>query len=50
MITAPSNPELLGNVISEMNLQGMYSEKIFSNLNDFRDGKFKPNQKIKTIY
>ncbi len=50
VITAPSNPELLGNVISEMNLQGMYSEKIFSNLNDFRDGKFKPNQKIKTIY
>ena len=50
VITAPSSPELIGNVINEMNLQSMHSEKIFSNLNDFKDSKFKPNQKIKTIY
>ncbi len=50
VITAPSNPELLGNVINKMNLQSMHSQKIFSNLNDFKSGKFKPNQKIKTIY
>ena len=50
VITAPSSPELIGNIINKMNLQSMHSQKIFSNLNDFKDGKFKPNQKIKTIY
>ena len=50
MITAPSSPELIGNVINKMNLQSMYSQKIISNLNDSKDSKFKPNQKIKTIY
>ncbi len=50
VITAPASPELMGNVINKMNLQSMYSQKIISNLNDSKDGKFKPNQKIKTIY
>ena len=50
VITAPSSPELIGDVIDKMNLQSMHSQKIFSNLNDFKDGKFKPNQKIKVIY
>ena len=50
VITAPSRPELIRNVINKMNLQSMHSQKIFSNLNDFKDDKFKPNQKIKTIY
>ena len=50
VITAPSRPELIGNVINKMNHQSMHSQKIFSNLNDFKDGKFKSNQKIKTIY
>ena len=30
-----------------MNLQSMHSKKIFSNLNDFKDGKLKPNQKLR---
>ena len=50
VITAPSSPELIGDVIDKMNIQSMYSQKLFSNLNDFKDGKFKPNQKIKVIY
>ena len=50
VITAPSSPELIENIINKMNLQSMHSQKIFSNLNDLKDGKFKPNQKIKTIY
>ena len=50
VITAPSSPELIGNVINKMNLQSMHSQKIFSNLNDFKDVKFKPNQKVKVIY
>ena len=50
VITAPSSPELIGSIINKMNLQSMHSQKIFSNLNDFKDGKFKPNQKIKTVY
>ena len=50
VITAPSRPELIGNVINKMNLQSMHSQKIFSNLNDSKDSKFKPNQKIKTVY
>lgn len=50
VITAPSNPEFIEDIIKNMNLQSMHSEKIFSNLNDFKDGKFKPNQKIKTVY
>ena len=37
-------------LINKMNLQSMHSQKIFSNLNDFKDGTFKPNQKIKTVY
>ena len=50
VITAPSNPESIEDIIKNMNIQSMHSTRIFSNLNDFKDGKLKPNQKIKTIY
>ena len=50
VITAPSNPESIEDIIKNMNIQSMHSKKIFSNLNNFKDGKLRPNQKIKTIY
>ena len=50
IITAPSNGESIKDIIKNMNLQSMHSQKIFSNLNDFKDDKLNPNQKIKIIY
>ena len=50
VITAPSNPESINDIIKNMNIQSMHASKIFSNLNDLKDNKLKPNQKIKTIY
>ena len=50
VITAPSNLELVEDIVNKMNLQSMHSQKIFSNLNNFKYDKLKPNQKIKTIY
>ena len=32
VITAPSSPELIGNVINKMNLQSMHSQKKFSQI------------------
>ena len=50
VITAPSSPELIEDVINKMNLQTMHSQKIFSSLNNFKESNFKPNQKIKIVY
>ena len=50
VITAPSDSESIKEIIKDLNLQTMHSEKIFSNLNDIKDDELKPNLKIKTIY
>ena len=50
VVTAPSSPELIGNVINKMNIQSMYSQKFSQISMILKMINLSRIKKIKTIY